>query len=207
MGDLVLDGKDNWKGRWREVFGNERPIHVELGTGKGGFLSEMAERYREEVNYIGIEAHQDLLYHAACQARERNVANVRFVVFDAANLAELFASGEVQRLYLNFSDPWPKNRHAKRRLTDSRFIEIYRQVVPPGGQLFFKTDNEPLFDYSLEQFAVNGLQLSHITRDLHNSDFVGNVMTEYERKFSSRGIKICRCEAAFPDETGNEDEK
>lgn len=198
MGNLVLRSEEDWKGRWRETFGNDRPIHLELGIGKGGFLSEMACRYREEINYIGIEAQQDVLYYAACKARDRELANIRFMVFDASFLTDLFLPGEVQRLYLNFSDPWPKNRHAKRRLTDRRFLEIYRQVLAPGAQLCFKTDNEKLFEYSLNQLAGQGLRLSNITFDLHHSDLAGNVMTEYEEKFSSLGMKIYRCEATFP---------
>ena len=185
------------KGHWHEIFGRTAPLHVELGTGKGKFISEMAERH-PEINFVGIESQQDVLYYVAKKVREKNLTNVRLLVFDINHLLESFAPGEIDRLYINFCDPWPKVRHAKRRLTHAEFLEKYRIVLAKQGEIFFKTDNRILFDFSLEQIAESGLQMDKVTFDLHNSDFTGNIMTEYETKFSGLGTKINRCEIKFP---------
>ena len=137
------------KGGWRELFGRQAPLHVELGTGKGDFISQLAALH-PEINYIGIEAQQDVLYSAAQKVRERELPNVKLLVFDINNIEDIFAPGEVDRFYVNFCDPWPKARHAKRRLTHVNFLEKYRRLLKKGGELFFKTDNRPLFDFSLE---------------------------------------------------------
>ena len=184
------------KGHWREIFGKEAPLHVELGTGKGDFISQLAERH-PEINFIGIEAQQDVLYSAAKKIAEKNLSNVKLLVFDINNIETIFAPGEVDRFYVNFCDPWPKARHAKRRLTHKNFLEKYRKLLQPGGQLFFKTDNRPLFDFSLEQFAEAGLKVEDITYDLHAENRPDNIETEYERKFSAFGEKINRCEVTF----------
>lgn len=184
------------KGYWREIFGKEAPLHVELGTGKGDFISQLAERH-PEINFIGIEAQQDVLYSAAKKIAEKNLSNVKLLVFDINNIETIFAPGEVDRFYVNFCDPWPKARHAKRRLTHKNFLEKYRKLLQPGGQLFFKTDNRPLFDFSLEQFAEAGLKVEDISYDLHAENRPDNIETEYERKFSAFGEKINRCEVTF----------
>lgn len=184
-------------GQWQEVFGRKAPLFVELGTGKGRFITELATRH-QDINLVGIEAQQDVLYYAAKKVQERELTNVRLLVFDINNLLTIFAPGEVDRLYINFCDPWPKNRHAKRRLTHVNFLDKYAAILKPGGQLFFKTDNEELFAFSLEQFAERKLHLENVTHDLHNSDYQGNIMTEYEEKFSSKGMKIHRAEVTFP---------
>lgn len=195
--DIVFKKPDeSLRGRWHTIFGNKNPIHVELGTGRGRFITEMALLHPEN-NFIGLEAQIDVLYNAAIKARERQVGNLRLMVFDINYIETIFAEQEVTRFYINFCDPWPKNRHAKRRLTHRSFLEKYRGLLPPGGQLFFKTDNEKLFEFSLNEFAAAGLRLGNITFDLHNSGFAGNVMTEYEQRFSSKGMRIFRCEAAF----------
>lgn len=186
------------RGQWQTMFATKnQALHVELGTGKGRFIADMAALY-PDINFVGIEAQQDVLYYAAKKVKERGLSNVRLVVFDINNLSDIFAPAEVQRFYINFCDPWPKKRHAKRRLTHSLFLAEYREILEPQGQVFFKTDNEKLFEFSLNQFAANDLKLANITFDLHHSDFVDNVMTEYELKFSSRGMKIFRCEVTFP---------
>lgn len=187
---------ESLRGRWRAVFGNENPIHVELGTGRGRFITEMAALY-PAVNFIGLEAQIDVLYNAAVKAREHPADNLRLMVFDINYIETIFAEAEVNRFYINFCDPWPKNRHAKRRLTHRGFLAKYRSLLPPGGQLFFKTDNEKLFEFSLNEMAGAGLRLGNITFDLHSSGFAGNVMTEYEQRFSSKGMRIFRCEATF----------
>lgn len=185
------------KGKWREIFGRSAPLYVELGTGKGDFISQMAERM-PDVDFIGIEAEQDVLYSAARKVAEKNLSNVRLLVFDINHIEEIFAPGEVSRFYINFCDPWPKKRHAKRRLTHSAFLEKYRLLLAPGGDIHFKTDNRPLFDFSLEQFALAGLAVRDVSFDLHGENRPGNIMTEYERKFSGLGEKINRCEIVFP---------
>ena len=185
------------KGRWHEIFGREALLHVELGTGKGDFISQLAERH-PDVDFIGIEAEQDVLYSAAKKVAEKELGNVRLLVFDINHIEEIFAPGEVDRFYINFCDPWPKKRHAKRRLTYISFLEKYRALLRKGGELHFKTDNRPLFDFSLEQFEEAGLPVRDVTFDLHAENRPDNIMTEYERKFSGFGEKIHRCEVLFP---------
>ncbi len=194
---LMIDPGIEVQGQWDALFGRKAPLHVELGSGKGRFISELADRH-PEINFIGIEAQQDVLYYAAQKVRERNLGNVRLLVFDINQLSDIFAAGEVSRFYINFCDPWPKARHAKRRLTHAGFLEKYRSILPKGGELFFKTDNRPLFDFSLEQFAASGLLTRNVTFDLHSQSGSENIMTEYETKFSSLGQKINRCEVVFP---------
>ena len=189
--DFVTPLGGDWSqcaGAWAEAFGRIAPLYVEIGVGKGDFLTELAAR-NPNVNYVGLEAQQGVLYFAARKAAARQLSNVRLLVFDAAHLTELFAPAEVDRIYLNFSDPWPKKRHAKRRLTSELFLERYRAVLKEDGELHFKTDNMGLFDYSLETMAAEGWQLSRVTHDLHALGETDNIMTEYERKFSARGAK------------------
>ena len=185
------------KGNWPEIFGRKAPLHVELGTGKGDFISQLAALH-PDIDYVGIEAQQDVLYSAAKKVQDRQLSNVRLLVFDIHEIETIFAPGEVDRFYVNFCDPWPKARHAKRRLTHVNFLEKYRRLLKPGGSLFFKTDNRPLFDFSLEQFEAAGLTVRDISYDLHAEDRPDNIMTEYERKFSGFGEKINRCEVIFP---------
>lgn len=185
------------RGRWKEIFGREAPLFVELGTGKGDFISQMAEK-NPEVNFIGIEKQQDVLIAAAKKVREKELKNVRLLVFDIAQLEKIFAPREVTRFFVNFCDPWPKARHAKRRLTHRSFLTRYKELLVLGGTLFFKTDNRALFDFSLEEFRDMGLLLQDVSYDLHGEARPDNVMTEYERKFSGKGEKINRCEVIFP---------
>ena len=179
------------------MFGRQAPLHVELGTGKGDFISQLAER-EPDVNFIGIEAQQDVLYAAAKKVAERELRNVRLLVFDINGIERIFAPGEVDRFYINFCDPWPKKRHYKRRLTYAGFLEKYRRLLKRGGELHFKTDNHPLFLFSLGQFEEAGLTVRDVSYDLHAENRPDNIMTEYERKFSGFGEKIHRCEVVFP---------
>lgn len=185
------------KGQWAEIFGRQAPLHVELGTGKGDFISQLAQR-NPEINYIGIEMQQDVLYSAAKKIAELELKNVRLLVFDINKIEDIFAPGEVDRFYINFCDPWPKKRHAKRRLTHVGFLEKYRGLLKSGGRIHFKTDNRPLFDFSLEQFEEAKLTVQDVSFDLHAENRPDNIMTEYERKFSGFGEKINRCEVVFP---------
>ena len=184
------------KGHWQDIFGRKAPLHVELGTGKGDFISQLAAKH-PEINFIGIEAQQDVLYSAAKKIAASELSNVRLLVFDINNIENIFAPAEVDRFYINFCDPWPKKRHAKRRLTHVGFLEKYRRLLKKPGELHFKTDNRPLFDFSLEQFAEAGLKTRDVSFDLHAENRPENIMTEYERKFSGFGEKINRCEVIF----------
>ena len=184
------------QGQWRQIFGNDAPLYIELGTGKGDFISQLAQRH-PEINFIGIEAQQDVLYSAAKKIAALNLPNVKLLVFDINKLETIFAADEVDRFYINFCDPWPKKRHAKRRLTHVGFLEKYRRLLKKPGELHFKTDNRPLFDFSLEQFAEAKLEIRDVSYDLHAENRPDNIMTEYERKFSGFGEKINRCEVIF----------
>lgn len=185
------------RGMWRQIFGGAEKLFVELGTGKGDFITTMAARDTLSA-YIGIEAEQSVLYTAAKKVAAMRLFNVRLLTFDASRLIDIFAPGEIDAIFLNFCDPWPKKRHEKRRLTNRRFLEIYRSLLRPGGRLFFKTDNAALFDYSLDEFLASGMTVEGVTRDLHAAPPPDNVETEYEKRFRALGVKICRCEAAFP---------
>ena len=183
---------EQMKGKWAEVFGNDHPIHIEVGMGKGQFIIEMAKR-NPEINYIGIEKYSSVLVRAVEKLEDFEQNNLRLIRMDAENIEEVFDKDEVDRIYLNFSDPWPKDRHAKRRLTSTRFLERYDNILTPEGRVMFKTDNKDLFDFSLEQVEEAGWILESHTYDLHHSEYnEGNVMTEYEEKFSAKGNPICR---------------
>ncbi|MDY3030976.1 MAG: tRNA (guanosine(46)-N7)-methyltransferase TrmB [Clostridia bacterium] len=186
------------KGRWKEVFGNGNPVHIEIGCGKGGFIVGMAKMY-PNVNFVAVEKVEDVIVMAMEKAVAEGLENVRFTDMDAERLEEFFEYGEAERIYLNFSDPWKKNKQAKRRLTHKRFLDRYRQVLRPGDKIWFKTDNSKLFEFSLNSFCAEGFKLSNITFDLHNSDFEGNVMTEYETRFAELGQPIYRLEAEVPE--------
>ncbi|GED69151.1 tRNA (guanine-N(7)-)-methyltransferase [Brevibacillus reuszeri] len=191
-----VDHPVSYKGRWNERFGNDNPIHIEIGCGKGRFINTLAERH-PAVNFIAVELKAEVVLRAVQRTEYREIPNLAFVQFDATQLTELFADREVSRLYLNFSDPWPKTRHAKRRLTYASFLQTYRQVLKEAGEIHLKTDNEPLFEFSLNQFAAERFQMRNITFDLHQSKLAEeNVMTEYEERFSSRGQRIYRVEAS-----------
>lgn len=183
---------ESYKGRWKEFFGNENPIHIEIGMGKGQFIMELAKT-NPDINYIGIEKYSSVLVRALEKRPELETKNLIFIRMDAEDIVKVFDKDEIDRIYLNFSDPWPKDRHAKRRLTSTQFLSKYNQFLRPDGKVIFKTDNRPLFDFSLEQVEEAGWNLENHTFDLHNSEFVeGNIMTEYETKFVAEGKPICR---------------
>ena len=175
---------------------SERELFVELGTGMGDFITKIAEK-NPQINFIGLEVEKTCVLAAARKVREKNLNNVRLIVFDVNNITELFGEHEVDRLYINFCDPWPKKRHAKRRLTHERFLEMYRKILKTGGEIFFKTDNRGLFDFSLEQFAAAGLEVRDVTNDLHANEPPENIRTEYENKFSAAGVPINFCIVKF----------
>ena len=189
----MIQNPEKRRGCWQEVFGNQNPVQIEVGMGKGRFIMDMA-RLHPEVNYIGIEMYDSVLLRAVqkIEQLEEKLPNLYFIRTDARNLPEIFGKEEVDRIYLNFSDPWPKDRHAKRRLTSRQFLERYDQILVKHGQVEFKTDNRPLFEFSLDEIREAGWTLLAHTFDLHHDKQMmeGNVMTEYEEKFSSAGNPI-----------------
>lgn len=192
---VILNPEDA-KGRWHDVFGNDHPIHIEVGSGKGGFITGMALK-NPDINYIGIDIQLSVLSHALDKVLASEAPNVKLLRVDGSSLTNYFEDGEVDMVYLNFSDPWPKTKHEKRRLTYKDFLDTYKRILPEHGEIHFKTDNRGLFEYSLASFSQYGVTLKQVWLDLHASDFTGNVMTEYEEKFSSKGQVIYRVEAKF----------
>lgn len=182
-----------WKGRWQEVFGRQAPLHIEIGMGKGQFLTALAAEH-PDINYIGIEKFSSVLVRAVQKQNELELPNLRLIRMDADSITDVFAPGEVDRIYLNFSDPWPKERHAKRRLTSVEFLRRYENILAKDGHVEFKTDNQPLFEFSLEAAEEAGWKLLAVTRDLHHDTALNkeNIMTEYEERFSAQGNPICK---------------
>ena len=181
------------KGHWQEVFPSSQPLHIEIGMGKGRFIMDLAAAH-PKINYIGIERYSSVLLRALQKMEVTPLPNLKFICMDAADIAEVFAPEEVARIYLNFSDPWPKERHAKRRLTSRQFLARYDLVLAKDGRVEFKTDNQDLFTFSLEEIPEAGWHLDASTRDLHHDEILNkeNIMTEYEEKFSSLGNPICK---------------
>ena len=196
----VIKRPEDQRGCWKQVFGNKNPVHIEIGMGKGRFILNMAKKY-PNINFIGIERYSSVLLRAIEKYDTQefhDLKNIRFVCMDARNIGDVFTEGEVKKIYLNFSDPWPKARHAKRRLTSVEFLKRYESVLAPDGVVEFKTDNTGLFNFSLEQVKEAGWVLRALTYDLHRHVEMnkGNIMTEYEEKFSSRGNPINKLIAA-----------
>ena len=180
-------------GKWHDLFGNQNPIFVEIGMGKGKFIHTMAKAH-PEVNYIGIEKYSTVLLRAVQKMEMEELPNLKFLRMDAEEIAEVFGKGEVARIYLNFSDPWPKDRHAKRRLPSREFLARYDHILAKEGWIEFKTDNRALFDFAVEELEPAGWRAKVLTYDLHGDEALmeGNVMTEYEEKFSAMGNPICK---------------
>lgn len=182
------------RGRWNEVFGNDGPVYLEVGMGKGRFITELAVRHPDR-NYVGIEKYSSVLLRALEKREELpQLSNLYFLRMDAEELPEVFGKNEVTGIYLNFSDPWPKDRHAKRRLPSKEFLARYDQILKPEGKVEFKTDNRALFEFALDQVREAGWTLEECTFDLHHDEKMmqGNIMTEYEERFSSQGNPICK---------------
>ena len=190
----VIGNPEEKKAHWADVFGNENPVHIEVGMGKGKFLMELAGMH-PDINYVGIERYSTVLLKAIRKQEALKLPNLFFLREDAGTLADIF--GPVAKIYLNFSDPWPKDRHAKRRLTSPRFMAVYDRILKPEGIVEFKTDNQELFAYSLQSVPEAGWNVDWHTFDLHHSEYgEGNVMTEYEAKFSAQGKPICKLTAS-----------
>ncbi len=189
---VTVKDSEKKKGLWKkEVFGNDNEVHIEIGMGKGRFLMDMAALH-PDINYVGIEKYSSVLLRALQKQEQLLLPNVIFIRMDAETITEVFAPGEVGKIYLNFSDPWPKDRHAKRRLPSREFLKRYDQILVPGGVVEFKTDNKDLFRFALEEIEPAGWTLDAVTYDLHNDEVMneGNVMTEYEERFSEAGNPI-----------------
>ncbi len=190
---LCYDNETPLAGKWHEIFGNDHPVHLEIGMGKGQFLTTLAAR-DPQINYVGIEMFDSVLVRALekVDGRDDSLTNIRFLRMNAEYICSMFAPGEVARIYLNFSDPWPKDRHAKRRLTSVAYLKRYDRILAPDGVIEFKTDNRDLFRFSLEAAEEAGWNLDACTCDLHYDEEMseGNVMTEYEERFSREGKPI-----------------
>lgn len=189
----VVHDEMNQAGKWNSIFNNDHEIHIEIGMGKGKFITEMA-RLHPDINYIGIEKYSSVLLRAVQKMQEDPISNLYFVRMDAESIEQVFKENEIGRIYLNFSDPWPKDRHAKRRLPSKEFLKRYERILKKDGLVEFKTDNRALFDFALEEIEIAGWQMIEYTYDLHQNSKMceNNVMTEYEVKFSSIGNPICK---------------
>ena len=191
--EYTINNPEEMKGRWNTLFGNNNPLHIEVGMGKGKFITSLAG-LNPDINYIGIEKYSSVLLRAVEKQKELELKNLFFIRFDAEYICTLFDTDEIARIYLNFSDPWPQDRHAKRRLPSKNFLDRYNTFLQKDGYVQFKTDNDDLFQFSLEQAELAGWQATEVHWDFHHSEYVhGNVMTEYEEKFSSMGNPIHRC--------------
>ncbi|MCL2851760.1 MAG: tRNA (guanosine(46)-N7)-methyltransferase TrmB [Defluviitaleaceae bacterium] len=193
---FCIETPDEHAGRWHEFFDNSNPIHLEIGCGMGRYITHMAEA-NPDVNFIAFERERNVIVTGARAARESG-RRIAFIIGDASDLSGCFTPGEISRIYINFPDPWPnRKKWRKRRLTHSSFLQTYKRVMGASGEIFHKTDNAELFEFSLEQFSQHGFALRNISLDLHKSSFAGNIMTEYESKFSAQNLPIYRCEAFY----------
>lgn len=197
--DVQTINPEENRGKWQEMYPDTKELHLELGCGKGRFTVGTAEAI-DDCLLIAIEKCRDAMVIGMERAHDKGIKNVQFIDRDVQKLAEMFEPNEVSRIYINFCDPWPKKKEAKRRLTAKGFLELYREVLAPTGEIHFKTDNLPLFEFSVESFRENGWELSELTNDLHENGPCG-IMTDYEAKFYDMGTKINRCVAVYKGET------
>lgn len=176
------------KGKWNEVFGNSNPIYLELGCGRGDFLVQHASN-NPNINYLAVDLKDEVLIYGLHKLQEKNIENARLTAMNIDYIEDVFEKDEVSKIYINFCNPWPKDRHNKRRLTHTRFLSKYKNFLKPGSEVWFKTDDTDLFNASQEYFKESGFEIEFLTYDLHKSDFEGNIMTEYETKFTGLGMK------------------
>lgn len=185
---LVITNPREYKGKWMEEFKNNNTIHLELGCGRGSFIEQKALE-NPDINYVAVDLKDEILIYVLRRIQEKEIKNVRIVPLNIAFISEIFEKDEIGKIYINFCNPWPKLRHNKRRLTHSKFLEEYKKFLKPKSEIWFKTDDTGLFEDSQEYFKESGFSIEYITYDLHKSDFEGNIMTEYESKFTSLGMK------------------
>lgn len=200
---LLIEDPASYKGQWSSFFHNNNPIYLEIGCGKGTFVVESALS-NPDINYLAMEVVDTVILLALEKAVNAGVKNVQFARCNAKYLLDYFSKGELSRIYINFSDPWPKTYQAKLRLSHKNFLDMYKQILIKDGEIHQKTDNRPLFDFSVRSFTNEGFPLKNVSYDLHNSDFQDNIVTEYEKRFSDLGQPIFRLEAVCP-EAGNGD--
>ncbi len=196
----VSPAPETHRGHWQERFEKQQPLHIEVGSGKGQFIINLAKQ-NPEINYIALEIQTSVTVMILDKQIEAQLPNLQIIHGNGGHLNQYFAPGEVDLVYLNFSDPWPKKRHEKRRLTSKHFLDQYREVLKPEGEIHFKTDNRGLFEYSLANLSQCGWILKQVWLDLHEDGLSNNVMTEYEEKFSQKGHPIYRLEAYYPIDT------
>ena len=195
--DLFINKPSELKGRWNKEFGNNNPIHLELGCGRGKYLRENSLKH-PDVNYVAVDLKDEVLVHTLRNIEEGEVTNVRLVALNISFIADLFEKDEVEKIYINFCNPWPKDRHNKRRLTHTKFLNEYKKFLKTGSEVWFKTDDKGLFDDSQEYFKENGFRIDFLTYDLHNSEVKDeNIMTEYETKFTNLGMNIMALRATL----------
>jgi tRNA (guanine-N7-)-methyltransferase len=194
--ELIIDNINNDFIDLDKLFPNDFPIHIEIGMGKGKFIYTKASR-NPNINYIGIERFDSVIVRALEKVIEEPLSNLMLLRTDASDLRKIFKNKSIDRIYLNFSDPWPKDRHAKRRLTHKRFLDIYKDLLKSDSELHFKTDNKELFEFSVEELKKYPMNLTYVELDLHKSDFKDIIMTEFEEKFSKQGNKIAKLTAKF----------
>ena len=194
---VIRENIESLKGKWHERFSNNNPIHAEFGTGRGKFITTLAKE-NPDINYIAMEIKEEVLLKAVEKAAEQNLTNIYFIWGDVNQIEEYFDKGELERVYINFCDPWPKKRWAKRRLLHRGFLDKYSTILEDKGEIHFKTDNVGLFEFSLNEVADCNWKLKNISLDLANNTEFENVTTEYEDKFMSQNIKIHRLEAVKP---------
>lgn len=192
----IVDTDGSYSGRIGDFFSESRPLHIEVGTGMGTFITELAAR-NPHINYVGVELDKNVMIRVVEKIMEAELDNVRLLLLDAREMDTYFRKDEVERIYLNFSDPWPKNRHEKRRLTHETFLSKYRSILAEEGFIQFKTDNRGLFEYSLGSLNNFGMVFHEVKLDLHADEPEDNIRTEYEDKFSAKGNKIYRLKASF----------
>jgi tRNA (guanine-N7-)-methyltransferase len=185
---LVITNPREYKGKWKEEFKNDNPVHLELGCGRGGFIAEKAIQ-NPDINYIAVDLKDEVLIYVLKKIEELEITNVRIVPLNIMFISEIFDKDEIQKIYINFCNPWPKDRHNKRRLTHTKFLAEYKKFIKPGSEIWFKTDDTDLFNASQEYFKESGFTINYLTYDLHQSDFDRNIMTEYEKKFTKLGMK------------------
>jgi len=190
--EYFLQNPKQYRGEWSKLFNNTNPIHIEIGMGKGQFITTLAEKY-PNLNFIGIEKSEELVYKALQRIKDKELKNIYLIYENAENLKEVFEKGELERVYLNFSDPWVKARHAKRRLTHRRFLDIYSYIIKRGGELRFRTDSLMLFEFGLGEIKSTNMKLLDIGYDIHKHPIEGHILTEYEEKFTLMGKPIYQC--------------
>lgn len=187
--NIHINNAKEYKGKWKNIFNNNNDIYLEIGMGKGDFLVGMAKKY-PNINFIGIERNVTILAKACKKILSEGLTNVRIISDDANLLKDIFEENEINKIFLNFSDPWPKSKHAKRRLTYFSFLDIYDYILQDNGIIEFKTDNQLLFEFTIQEVNNTGRKIDYISLDLHNTECIDNIMTEYEEKFSKKGNRI-----------------